>query len=108
MRTLIAVCMILFTATTFADTSNVVVFIKDFAFVPAVVKIKPGQTIEWINKDDEPHAVVANDKAYRSLTLDTGDKFARQYPSAGEYEYFCSLHPHMTGKIIVEPPTSTR
>jgi plastocyanin len=100
-KKLLLASLILFAASAGA-TESVVVSIKDFAFVPAVVKIKPGQTITWINSDQEPHAVAANDKTYRSPTLDTGEKFSRAYATAGEFEYFCSLHPHMTGKIVVE------
>jgi len=80
----------------------VTVSIKDFAFAPAMVKIKTGQPIIWINSDDEPHTIAANDKAYRSPTLDTGESFTRTFATAGEFAYFCTLHPHMIGKIVVE------
>src|SRR4051794_39135240 len=82
--------------------SVVIVTIKDFTFEPATVKIKSGQTVVWINSDQEPHAVAANDRAYRSSTLDTGEKYSRKFATSGEFAYFCTLHPHMVGKVVVE------
>jgi plastocyanin len=79
----------------------VTVEIKDFSFVPAVVTIAPGQVIKWVNSDEEPHTVVANDKSFHSAPLDAGQSFNRAFSGNGEFEYYCSFHPHMTGKIIV-------
>ena len=81
----------------------VTVTIHDFAFAPSEVTIAPGATVTWVNHDDIPHTVVNTDKAFRSPALDTDDKFSFTFAKAGEYKYFCSLHPHMTGKIIVKP-----
>jgi plastocyanin len=80
------------------------VTIRDFAFVPAVLHVSVGETVTWTNQDDDPHAVVANDKSFRSRVLDTGEKDSVVFRQAGEYGYFCSLHPHMTAKIIVTAP----
>lgn len=79
-----------------------VVQIRNFAFVPAIVTVQPGTTVTWTNADEDPHSVVANDKGFRSRALDTGDSYSFTFTKAGDYGYFCSLHPHMTGKIIVK------
>jgi plastocyanin len=76
--------------------------IKNFAFVPQLLTVKPGTTVTWINTDEDPHTVTANDKAFHSAALDTDDKYSFTFTKPGEYGYFCSLHPHMTGKIIVK------
>jgi plastocyanin len=75
--------------------------IKDFAFAPQVLTVKPGTTVTWINSDEDPHTVTANDKSFHSAALDTKDKFAFTFTKPGQYGYFCSLHPHMTAKVIV-------
>jgi len=80
------------------------VLIKDFAFVPAVLNVSVGETVTWTNEDEDPHSVVANDKSFRSRALDTGDKDSFVFKKPGEYGYYCSLHPHMTAKIIVTAP----
>ena len=85
-----------------SDPVTTTVAIRDFVFAPAVVKIKLGEAIVWVNSDEEPHTVVAKDKSFRSSTLDTSQKFVQTFSAAGEFEYFCSFHPHMTGRIVVE------
>jgi plastocyanin len=77
--------------------------IDNFTFVPQRVTIKPGTTITWVNDDDIPHAIAATGKEFRSKVLDTNDKYSFTFTTAGTFEYFCSLHPHMTGTIVVEP-----
>jgi plastocyanin len=84
-----------------AAPSAAVVHIDNFTFNQAVVRVKPGTTVTWVNGDDIPHTVVARDKSFKSKVLDTGDKFSFTFAKPGEYEYFCSLHPHMTGRVIV-------
>jgi plastocyanin len=79
--------------------------IDNFTFVPQRVTVKPGTTVTWINEDDIPHTIAATGKAFRSKVLDTDDKFSFTFTTAGVYEYFCSLHPHMTGAIVVEEAT---
>ena len=79
----------------------VTVHIANFTFAPQVVRVRVGQTVTWINDDDIPHAVVAVDHSFRSKVLDTGDKFSFTFAKPGEVAYFCSLHPHMTGKVQV-------
>ena len=61
-----------------------------------------GSTVTWINKDDVPHTVVSVDHLFKSKALDTDDTFSFTFPNAGTYEYFCSVHPRMTAKIIVK------
>jgi plastocyanin len=78
------------------------VAIKGFAFVPQVITVAPGTTITWTNADEDPHTVTANDKGFHSAAMDTGNTFSVTFAKAGEFAYFCSLHPHMTGKVIVK------
>ncbi|CAL76456.1 Putative copper binding protein [Bradyrhizobium sp. ORS 278] len=77
------------------------VTIDNFTFTPAEVTVKVGDTVTWTNHDDIPHTVVSAGK-YRSKTLDTDDSFSFTFAAAGDYKYFCSLHPHMTGMVKVE------
>ncbi len=77
------------------------VAIKGFAFVPQVVTVTPGTTVTWTNADEDPHTVVANDKGFRSAALDSDDSYSFTFTKPGDYAYFCSLHPHMTGKVVV-------
>ena len=78
------------------------VAIKMFAFTPQVITVPPGTTVTWTNADEDPHTVTANDKSFHSAALDEEDKFSFTFTRPGEYAYFCSLHPHMTGKVIVK------
>jgi plastocyanin len=81
----------------------VIVMIDNFSFDAQTVTVVPGQEVTWVNADDAPHTVVAEDgKSFRSRTLDTGDSFSFTFMSAGTYGYFCSVHPHMTGKVVVK------
>lgn len=84
------------------QTREQAVSIKGFAFVPQVITVTPGTPIVWTNADEDPHTVTANDKSFHSAALDTGDKYRFIFTRPGVYAYFCSLHPHMTGKILVK------
>ena len=77
------------------------VMIDNFTFEPAQLTVKVGTTVTWKNRDDIPHTVVSAGK-FRSKTMDTDDSFTFTFTAAGDYKYFCSLHPHMTGMIKVE------
>jgi plastocyanin len=79
--------------------------IDNFTFTPQRITVKAGTTVTWTNRDDIPHTVASATKAFRSKALDTDDKFSFTFTTAGVYEYFCSLHPHMTGTIVVEGAT---
>ena len=102
---------ILATAATFAAASaqaaNTEVKIDQFAFAPQRVTVKAGTTVTWINDDDIPHTVASSTKLFKSKPLDTEDKFSFTFTTPGSYEYFCSIHPHMTGAIVVEAATGS-
>jgi plastocyanin len=80
------------------------VTIDNFAFAPALVVVAPGAKVTWTNKDEEPHTVTSADggKTFKSDALDTGDKFSFTFDKPGTYKYFCSIHPHMIGTIVVK------
>jgi plastocyanin len=90
-----------------AQTTATEVKIDNFAFAPQHLTVKAGTTVTWTNEDDIPHTVTSSNKAFRSKALDTNDKFSFTFTTPGEYEYFCSLHPHMTGAIVVEAATGS-
>jgi plastocyanin len=75
--------------------------IDNFFFTPATITVPVGATVTWTNQDDIPHLVVAKDHAFRSPPLDTGDSFTHVFAQAGEYPYFCGLHPKMVGTVKV-------
>jgi plastocyanin len=77
--------------------------IKDFAFNPQTLTVKSGEKITWINRDEEPHTVVSVEKQFKkSPALDTDQEFTVTAGAPGTYTYFCSVHPKMTGTIVVE------
>ena len=83
------------------DATNVVT-IDNFTFTPPELAVAVGTTVKWVNHDDIPHLVVSKDKTFRSKALDTDDSFSCTFASAGTFDYFCTLHPHMVGKVIVK------
>jgi plastocyanin len=88
-----------------AGVEDMAVKIDNFTFNPQRLTVKAGTTVTWTNQDDIPHVVASSTKAFKSKTLDTDDKFSFTFTTVGVYEYFCSLHPHMTGSIVVEAAT---
>jgi plastocyanin len=78
------------------------VMVENFSFQPGTLTVKAGTTVTWVNHDDEPHTVNENNKIFKSGTLDTDAKFSYKFTSPGAYSYFCSLHPRMTGQVIVK------
>lgn len=78
------------------------VTIDNFTFKAPVVTVRPGTTVTWTNGDDIPHTVVSKDGVFKSKVLDTGDRFSFTFAKPGQFSYFCSLHPHMTGTVIVK------
>jgi len=84
-----------------AEEANVVT-IDNFTFTPPELTVAVGTTVKFVNHDDIPHTVVDKNKAYRSKALDTDDSFSFTFANAGTFDYFCGLHPHMVGKIIVK------
>ncbi|PZW48418.1 Cupredoxin-like domain-containing protein [Humitalea rosea] len=79
----------------------VAISIDNFAFTPQVLTVPLGTIVTWKNGDDIPHTIVDTGGAFRSPVLDTDDAFSFTFATVGEYGYFCGLHPHMTGRIIV-------
>ena len=79
------------------------VMIDNFAYSPVPLTIKVGTTVTWINHDDIPHTVDSTEGKFKSAALDTDEKFEFRFTSAGEYPFYCRIHPKMTGKIIVQP-----
>lgn len=77
--------------------------IDNFAFTPTELTVAAGTTVEWVNRDDIPHVVVSDDKkTFKSKALDTDEKFSYTFTKPGTFAYFCSVHPKMTGKVIVQ------
>jgi plastocyanin len=84
------------------DSATYTIAIKDFEFSPRLLTIHAGSKVTWVNKDEEPHKVVEVNSVFTSQPLDTDAGFVYEFDTPGTYSYFCSLHPHMTGKIVVE------
>ena len=82
--------------------AGVDVKIDNFSFAPAAITVKAGTQITWTNADDIPHTVVSDDRSFKSKVLDTDEKFTLTASQPGTYSYFCSIHPKMTGKVVVE------
>lgn len=83
-------------------TSEIKVTIDNFSFTPQEITVQAGTTVTWTNQDDVPHTVVSNDSKFKSKALDTDDKFSFTFKEAGTYDYYCSVHPKMTAKVIVK------
>ena len=84
------------------QSGTVEVKIDNFSFMPEDITVKAGTTVSWVNRDDVPHTVKANDGSFKSKALDTDDKFTMKFDKPGVYEYFCSVHPRMTAKVVVK------
>jgi plastocyanin len=97
----IAVSAVLASHMSAARCAESMVTIDNFTFAPAQLTVKVGDTVTWKNHDDIPHTVVSAGK-FRSKAMDTDDSYSFTFTAAGDYKYFCSLHPHMTGTIKVE------
>jgi len=90
-----------------AGAAEIKIGIDNFTFNPKEVKVKAGDTVVWTNNDDIPHTVVSLQN-FKSKVLDTEQEFAFTFTTPGTYKYFCSLHPHMTGTIVVEASSSAK
>ena len=77
------------------------VVVDNFSFAPSMASVAAGSTITWTNRDDVPHNIVSTEQKFKSPVLDTGQQFSHRFDTAGTYKYFCSLHPKMTGQIVV-------
>jgi plastocyanin len=76
--------------------------IDNFSFGPQTVTVPVGATVTWTNHDDIPHTVVSTDGVFKSKVRDTDEKFAYTFTKAGTYPYYCTIHPKMTGKVVVQ------
>ena len=82
--------------------------IDNFTFNPQKLTVKAGTTVTWTNRDDIPHGIAATGNVFkRSNALDTDDHYSFTFTTPGTYQYFCYLHPHMTGTIVVEAATGS-
>jgi plastocyanin len=86
-----------------ADDANANIGIAKFAFTPATLTVKPGETVTFENHDSTIHSIIGVGGFFRSQPLDTDDKFSFTFDKPGEYSYFCGLHPYMKGKVVVAP-----
>ncbi len=93
--------MLAFGAVAAQDATNVIT-IDNFTFSPKELTVAVGTTVKWVNHDDIPHTVVEKKTTFRSKALDTDDSYSFTFTSAGAFDYFCGLHPHMVGQIIVK------
>ena len=89
-------------AATADETPQNQVKIDNFAFTPATITVSTGTQVKWVNHDDIPHNVVSDDKSFKSKALDTDQEFTFTFTKPGTYTYFCSIHPKMTGKVVVK------
>ena len=85
-----------------AGTNSVQVTIDNFSYTPPILTVSPGTKVTWVNKDDVPHTVTSDDKLFVSRAMDTDDKFSFTFQTSGTYPYYCSVHPKMTGKVVVK------
>jgi plastocyanin len=79
-----------------------VVHIRNFAYVPATITVRPGTTIMFVNDDNEPHTVTATNKSFDSDGLDTHESWKHTFAKAGSFNYFCEMHPYMKGTVVVK------
>jgi plastocyanin len=84
-----------------APESATVVLARDFMFAPVSLTVQAGSTVTWTNKDEEPHTVVSDTGLFRSGAMDTNESFSYRFEKPGTYHYLCSIHPRMSGTIIV-------
>jgi plastocyanin len=96
-----AVCCVVYGA--LAASGETQLAIDNFTFKPDAITVPVGTRIVWVNDDDIPHSIVETMGKFHSPALDTEDKFSFTFDKAGSYEYFCGLHPHMKGKVVVTP-----
>ena len=91
-----------------ADVPTSMVSIDNFSFGPQTLTVKAGTTVTWTNRDDIPHGIASSNNAFkRSGALDTDDSYSFTFSTPGTYQYFCYLHPHMVGSIVVEATTGS-
>jgi|SRR5208337_720606 len=82
--------------------ASTAVKIDNFVFGPQTITVPVGATVTWTNKDDIPHTAVSTDGVFKSRVMDTDENFSYTFTKAGTYSYYCSIHPKMTGKVVVQ------
>ena len=82
--------------------ANAAVKIDNFVFGPQTITVPVGTTVTWTNSDDIPHTAVSTDGVFKSKVMDTDEKFSYTFTKAGTYSYYFSVHPKMTGKVVVQ------
>jgi plastocyanin len=82
--------------------ANATVKIDNFVFGPQTLTVPVGTTVTWTNSDDIPHTSVSTEGVFKSKVLDTDEKFSYTFTKAGTYPYYCTIHPKMTGKVVVQ------
>jgi plastocyanin len=93
---------ILWSGNSQAEAAPNTIEISNFSFAPAALTVPVGTTVTWVNDDDEPHTVVESNTLFKSHALDTGDKFSFTFTTPGKFQYFCTIHAHMVGTVVVE------
>jgi plastocyanin len=76
--------------------------VDNFSFSPDTLTVPVNTTVTWVNKDDVPHVIASSEGSFKSKGLDTDDKYSYTFTKPGTYSYYCSIHPKMTGKIVVQ------
>jgi plastocyanin len=84
------------------SAANAAVKIDNFVFGPQTITVPVGTTVTWTNSDDIPHTAVSTDGVFKSKVMDTDEHFSYTFTKAGTYPYYCSVHPKMTGKVVVQ------
>src|ERR1700724_2371866 len=90
------------TASDQTSAANVAVKIDNFVFGPQAITVPVGTTVTWTNSDDIPHTAVSTDGVFKSRVMDTDEKFSYTFTKAGTYSYYCSVHPKITGRVVVK------
>ena len=85
-----------------ASAASAAVKIDNFVFGPQTITVPVGTTVTWTNSDDIPHTSVSTDGVFKSKVLDTDEKFSYTFTKPGTYPYYCTIHPKMTGKVVVQ------
>jgi plastocyanin len=84
------------------NASPLQVQVDNFTFGPETLTVPVNSTVTWVNKDDVPHVIASTDGLFKSKALDTDDKYSYTFTKPGTFNYYCTIHPRMTGKIIVQ------
>ncbi len=84
------------------DAKQTEIRVDNFTFAPDTLTVPVNSTVTWVNKDDIPHVIASNDGVFKSKALDTDQKYSYTFTKAGTYAYFCSIHPKMVGKVVVQ------